>query len=274
MIQSNVTDSLSAPPRVLIFDSGVGGLSIADNIIAAMPWLDIVYASDNGFFPYGTKTEPELMQRIGWVINKLLHEHPVDLLVIACNTASTLALTELRSQFNLPIVGVVPAIKPAATLTRSNVIGLLATPATVQRSYTHKLINDYAPHCQVISAGSSQLVHIAEKKLRGESFNSLDVRHALSTLCEHPQSQHMDVLVLACTHFPLLKEEIREHLSPSVHIIDSGDAIARRVGTLLPHVDNPAGSITHTAVFTENTEDAQRLLPALVARNFKHHIFW
>ncbi len=275
-----MTDSLSsstqpsidsAPgPRVLVFDSGVGGLSVAREIQQRLPGLALVYASDNGFFPYGTKGEAELITRVDKVISALLAQYPVDILVIACNTASTLTLPHLRSKLSLPIVGVVPAIKPAARQTLSGVIGLLATPATVARPYTHELIREYAPQCEVISLGSSELVQIAEQKLRGETIEQATIAQIIQPLLAHEKSTQMDKLVLACTHFPLLKEELAAELPATIQMIDSGEAIARRVEYLL---QGKAGAHTtpmdNIAVFTKQTPEAERLAPAL--KNFSIH---
>lgn len=255
-------------PRVLVFDSGVGGLSVAREIQRRLPWLSLVYASDNGFFPYGTKGEAELVSRVDRVIQRLLQEQPVDILVIACNTASTLTLPHLRSYLDLPIVGVVPAIKPAAKLSQSGVIGLLATPATVARPYTHELIREYATGCDVISLGSSELVQIAEQKLRGETIDEHAIARVTSQLMQHDNASQMDVLVLACTHFPLLKEELTAHLPATIQLIDSGEAIARRVEYLL---EGKTGTVNegpnHIAVFTRKTIEAEQLAPALLSFN-------
>lgn len=258
------TTQPSNKPRVLVFDSGVGGLSVAREIQRRLPGLPLVYASDNGFFPYGTKGEIELIARVDRVIRRLLERYPVDILVIACNTASTLTLPHLRSQLRLPIVGVVPAIKPAAKLSQTGVIGLLATPATVARPYTHELIREYAPHCDVISLGSSELVQIAEQKLRGETIDEHAIARIVTELMRHEKAPLMDVLVLACTHFPLLKEELSLYLPETVQLIDSGEAIARRVEYLLEgkinETDSHAGNI---AVFTRETTEARQLGAAL-----------
>lgn len=259
--------------RVLVFDSGVGGLSVAREIQQRLPWLPLVYASDNGFFPYGTKGETELVARVSVVIQALLHAYPVDILVIACNTASTLALPHLRSQWNLPIVGVVPAIKPAAQQTQTGVIGLLATPATVARPYTHELIREYATGCDVIAVGSSELVHIAEQKLRGEPIDQGAIAHILQPLLQHEKSSQIDKLVLACTHFPLLKTELAMQLPKHIDMIDSGEAIARRVEYLLDesayarqtqaHHAQTSQHLGHIAVFTQRTREVECLVQAL-----------
>lgn len=251
--------------RILIFDSGVGGLSVAREIQQRLPLNPLVYASDNAFFPYGTKGEAELIDRVDLVINELLLHYPADILVIACNTASTLTLPHLRSKLSVPIVGVVPAIKPAALMSKTGVIGLLATPATVARPYTHELIREYATNCQVIPLGSSELVQIAEQKLRGEVINADAIGRIAQELMRADQAEEMDVLVLACTHFPLLKDELTQHLPAQLKLIDSGAAIARRVEFLLADgPEPPTGYLPeHLAVFTKATEAAQRLAPAL-----------
>jgi glutamate racemase len=255
-------------PRILVFDSGVGGLSVAQEIQRRLPWLSLVYASDNGFFPYGTKGEAELITRVDRVIQRLLQEYPVDILVIACNTASTLTLPHLRSYLNLPIVGVVPAIKPAAKLSQSGVIGLLATPATVARPYTYELVREYATGCEVISLGSSELVQIAEQKLRGETIDEQIIARVTSQLMQHNNALRMDVLVLACTHFPLLKEELTAHLPATIQLIDSGEAIARRVEYLLEGKTGAANEVpNHIAVFTKKTPEAEQLARALLSFN-------
>ncbi|WP_082191448.1 glutamate racemase [Cellvibrio sp. pealriver] len=260
---SNATQA-SNSPRILVFDSGVGGLSVAREILQRLPSVSLVYASDNGFFPYGTKGEAELIARVDVVMSRLLQEYPVDILVIACNTASTLTLPHLRSRLSLPIVGVVPAIKPAAKLSKTGVIGLLATPATVARPYTYELIREYAPQCDVISLGTSELVQIAEQKLRGETIDDQSIAHITAQLMQHEQAAQMDVLVLACTHFPLLKAELAASLPAAIQLIDSGEAIARRVEYLLEgRVGNTPNNTGHTAVFTKKTPEAERLIPAL-----------
>ena len=252
-------------PRILVFDSGVGGLSVAREIQQRLPLNPLIYASDNAFFPYGTKDEAELIERVDLVISELLLRYPADILVIACNTASTLTLPHLRSKLNVPIVGVVPAIKPAALMSKTGVIGLLATPATVARPYTHELIREYAANCRVISLGSSELVQIAEQKLRGEAIDANAICRIAQELMRADQAEQMDVLVLACTHFPLLKDELAQHLPTQLKLIDSGAAIARRVEFLLADAaEPPAGYLPeHLAVFTKATEAAERLAPAL-----------
>lgn len=252
-------------PRVLVFDSGVGGLSIFQAIARHLPGVSLRYLSDNAAFPYGTRAEDELIQRVEQVMTQALARIQPDLLVIACNTASTLTLPMLRQRFPLPVVGVVPAIKPAALLSRSKTIGLLATPATVARPYTHQLIADYASDCTVIPVGSSRLVHLAEQRLRGEPVAAADIDEVLQPFFQHPAAAAMDTLVLACTHFPLLAAELASALGGRVRLVDSGEAIARRVASLLPGTASSllAPVDSHRAFFTAESPQVHMLVPAL-----------
>lgn len=256
------TISPSTSPRILVFDSGVGGLSIFAEIQQKLPYASMIYASDNAAFPYGVKGEVELIARVDAVLHSILAKHLVDIIVIACNTASTLTLPHVRSHFRQPVVGVVPAIKPAAALTKTGVIGLLATPATVVRSYTHELIREYAPNAEVISVGSSELVQLAEYKLRGGDIDSAQIAQILKPFFDHPRGDEIDILVLACTHFPLMKEELAAHFPFNVQLIDSGEAIARRVVSLVADIISEEQP-EHVAVFTKSTPAVEALRPQL-----------
>lgn len=255
-------------PRILVFDSGVGGLSITREIQKHLPGLSIIYASDNAAFPYGTKPEQELTQRVARVMEQLLNNYPVDMVVIACNTASTLTLPYLRHHFPQQFVGVVPAIKPAAESSKTKVIGLLATPATVERPYTHDLIKTYAHDCTVISLGSSELVSLAEQKLRGETISDKQIVPITQALLDADGSRQMDKLVLACTHFPLLRDELERNLPERIGFVDSGEAIARRVSHLLLEKNRlPLSTLqpNYLAVFTKATIEAKLLQGALAS---------
>lgn len=254
---------ISSNPRILVFDSGVGGLSIVQEIQKKLPFAPLIYASDNAFFPYGTKGEAELIARVDAVFRKITAAYPVDIIVIACNTASTLTLPHVRSHFSQPVVGVVPAIKPAAALSKSQVIGLLATPATVARPYTHNLIREYAPNADVISVGSSELVQLAEHKLRGGKATPEQLRQILQPFFTHPRGHEMDALVLACTHFPLLRDELAAQFPPKVQLIDSGEAIARRVASLLAEHSFGTQQPEHRAIFTKASDAVTALSPQL-----------
>ncbi len=243
------------PPHILIFDSGVGGLSVAREIRDAVPDCKLSYFFDNAFFPYGTKSDSVLLERIVSQIELLHQAFTPDIVVIACNTASTLVLDALRARFHTPFVGVVPAIKPASASSLSGVIGVLATPATVNRPYTQKLIEDFAQDVKVYLHGSDALVTQAERKLNNQEVVT-DVIHAeIETLLRLDKSDSMDTIVLACTHFPLLLEEVDKAANAcgrSIHWMDSGKAIARRVVQLLnrgleTHISTNPGSIFVTA---------------------------
>ncbi|HIF9201754.1 TPA: glutamate racemase [Photobacterium damselae] len=215
--------------KVVIFDSGVGGLSVYQEIQARLPQAQYIYAFDNAAFPYGELPQQVLIERACHIITNLVARHQADLVVVACNTASTIVLPALRQQLTIPVVGVVPAIKPAAQASLSKSIGLLATPATVERPYTHDLVKQFAQDCQVLMLGTTRLVEMAEEKLQGEVVSLNELTQILA-----PWLGKVDTIVLGCTHFPLMRAEIQQVCGAGVTIIDSGKAIANRVVSLLP----------------------------------------
>jgi glutamate racemase len=220
-------------PRLLIFDSGMGGLTVASAVRAAEPDAILIYAADNAAFPYGAWDEPQLVKRIVDVMGKLISQTRPDVVVIACNTASTLALSALRERYTVPFVGTVPAIKPAAEQTKSGLIGVLATPGTVNREYTKTLIHTYAFHCKVFLHGAKRLAEIAEAKLKGQSVDRKELLGEIAPVFRKRDDRTTDVVVLGCTHYPLLLEEIRDVAPWPVTYIDPAPAIARRVSNLL-----------------------------------------
>ncbi len=227
---------MSKAPKILIFDSGAGGLSVTAEIIKKCPGALFTYAADRAYFPYGVKQDTELTARIVSQVESLYRKIQPDLVVVACNTASTLALETLRAEFPCPFVGVVPAIKPAAKLTRTGVIGVLATPATVNRPYTRTLIEDFAPNHNVVMYGSDTLVALAEDKITKGILDEKQLSQELTLLFAQPQGQEIDTVVLACTHFPLLKPELiywAQKENKTITWVDSGQAIADRVYSLL-----------------------------------------
>ena len=228
--------------NILLFDSGMGGLSIYQEVRRRLPGHRYDYVFDNAFFPYGEQPEHIITARCCLLIEHLVSERQIDLVVIACNTASTIVLPALRERLAIPVVGVVPAIKPAAALTRNGSIGLLATPATVQRPYTSQLIAQFATHCQVLKLGVTELVVQAERKMAGYDVDEQAIHLALQPLLTHAMPP--DTLVLGCTHFPLLKEEICR-IMPGIQLVDSGAAIAKRVAALLQ--GKIASDVTDTA---------------------------
>jgi glutamate racemase len=233
--------------QLLIFDSGVGGLSIFQEVIKHSNNVNCYYLSDNAYFPYGELGEKQLISRLTELLDKFVKMYPVDMIVIACNSASTVALKALRLHFSIPVIGVVPAIKPASLKTRNNVIGLVATPATIKRNYTKQLVNEFAPDKRVLKLGSTELVRIAEEKLQGKLVDKEKLRNIFLpwlNLALQP-----DTLVLGCTHFPLLKLEISECFDSKVNLVDSGEAIAKRVALLLG-ADKTAQKLNYDAFYT------------------------
>jgi glutamate racemase len=224
-----LTDSPSSlQGKVLVFDSGVGGLTVAREIKALAPELSVDYAADTGFFPYGEKSDAALRDRLPKIAKALVDKARPDVFVIACNTASTLALDEVRAILDIPVVGTVPAVKPAVSISKTHVIGLLATPGTVRRAYTAKLIEDFAKDVHVIMHGSVELVRLAERQAAGENVPLEAFRAAQAPLFEAERGDEIDTVVLACTHFPLVRGELAATVPQAVNFIDSGEAIARQ----------------------------------------------
>ena len=239
----------SAAP-LLFFDSGVGGLSVLAPTRALLPNAPIVYAADNAGFPYGRRSDADLAERVPAILAKLVERFEPRLVVIACNTASTIALDHARAALDIPVVGTVPAIKPAAEMSKSRVIGVLGTEATVRQPYVDDLSARFAADCTVIRHGSPELVELAEAKLAGSYVSVEEVRDAIAPMLEQPHGDAMDVMVLACTHFPLLADEIAAAY-PSIEQVDGGPGIARRVAYLTQGQPWPDAPPTGIAVFTK-----------------------
>lgn len=234
---------------ILFFDSGVGGLSVLGPTRSLLPKAPIVYVADNAAFPYGTRSEREIAARVPALLGRLVERFHPRLAVIACNTASTIALDHVRAALDVPVVGTVPAIKPAAELSQSRVIGVLGTEATVRQPYVDDLAERFAADCIVIRHGSPKLVELAEAKLKGEPVSAEDVRRAVEPMLDHPRGHDLDVVVLACTHFPLLAEELSKAL-PHVTQVDGGPGIARRIAFLTEGQEWPTEAPEGIAVFT------------------------
>lgn len=222
----------SSAPCILVFDSGVGGLSVARCIHETMPGAQLVYLADNAGFPYGDQPEPVVIERCTALIRKALEEIPCDVVVVACNTASTVVLPRLRALIDVPVVGVVPAIKPAAGRTANRQIGVLATPATIRRPYLDRLVEEFAGDCRVERIGHPALVCWAEQLVHGIPVPEAELREVLAPL----KRSGVDTVVLGCTHYPLLLDVLKTALPEVRHWVDSGDAIARRVQFLLGEV--------------------------------------
>jgi glutamate racemase len=250
----------------LIFDSGVGGLSVLRPIRALLPNAPIVYAADNGGYPYGTKRAAEIEARVPALLGRLAERYDPELIVIACNTASTIALDTVRAALALPVVGTVPAIKPAAAISKTRVIGVLGTEATVRQPYVDMLTQEFASDCTVLRHGSAELVDLAEAKLRGERTGPEAYARCLQGLFSQPQGDLIDVLVLACTHFPLVEEELQSASARNLAFVHGAEGIARRTAWLSRDVEWPDSPGEGIAIFTASSADVATYGPAL--RNF------
>lgn len=270
--EGNITSAAATPskgrPTVLVFDSGVGGLSVYSELRQMMPELHYLYAFDNVAFPYGEKSEEFIVQRVVDIVEAVTQRYPLALAVIACNSASTVTLPALRARFDFPVVGVVPAIKPAARLTRNGIVGLLATRGTVRRPYTHELVARFASECKTEMLGSAELVELAEAKLQGNPVPLEEVRRILQPWLR--MKEPPDTVVLGCTHFPLLNEELQQVLPEGTRLIDSGAAIARRTAWLLENESPKAcSSDSNLAFCMDITEQAVQLMPVLQRYGFE-----
>jgi glutamate racemase len=238
---------VDANAPILFFDSGVGGLSVLEPTRKLLPNAPIVYTADSAGFPYGKRTEAEIASRVPALLGRLVERFRPRLAVIACNTASTIALDHVRSALDLPVVGTVPAIKPAAEISKSRVIGVLGTEATVRQPYVDDLAARFAADCTIVRHGSPELVELAEAKLAGEETSVDAVRAAARPMFE--ADDRIDTVVLACTHFPLLEEELRAAF-PNITYVDGGPGIARRIAYLTKDQPWPTSAPDGLLVFT------------------------
>tara|TARA_R110000850_G_scaffold13504_4_gene43715 strand:+ start:5119 stop:5931 length:813 start_codon:yes stop_codon:yes gene_type:complete len=229
-----------ACPPLLFFDTGVGGLSVLGETVKLLPHAPIIYAADYAGLPYGMKSEAELAARVPALLGRLVERYRPALATIACNTASTIALDHVRSALNIPVVGTVPAIKPASALTKTGVIGLLGTRATVRQPYVDRLAINFASDKTLLRHAAPELVYAAETKLRGEQPDPGVIRDAMSGLLDQPGGEHMDTVILACTHFPLLREELAAAAARPIQFIDGAEGIARRIAYLTSNLCWPA----------------------------------
>ncbi len=260
----------STVPRIVVFDSGVGGLSIYEEMRLLLGPAEYIYCSDNAYFPYGIKSDDVVTQRVIDVARALEEKFHPDVYVVACNTASTVALEPLRQSITASVVGVVPAIKPAAASSVSGIIGLLATPATIKRPYTDELINNFAPNTRVVKVGSAKLVGLAEDFLRGLPIDQAAVAAEIKPLfVKDADDKHgTDTVVLGCTHFPLLVDFLIKASPWPVRWLDSGPAVAARVKSLLPALgERGVLAPTGVAVFTRKDNTQRALLSVLERLN-------
>ena len=253
---------------ILFFDSGVGGLSVVAPTLDLLPAAPVVYAADSAGFPYGTKTEGEIAARVPALLGRLVERFRPRLVVIACNTASTIALPAVRAALNVPVVGTVPAIKPAAAMSATRVIGVLGTEATVRQPYVDDLAARFASDCLVLRYGSAELVDLAEGALAGTAPPLDRVAHELHGLLRQPGGDRIDVVVNACTHFPLLEGDLIAAAPKGVCFVDGGPGIARRIAHLTRGQDWPDSPSPARLVFTGLDEHERRIGAYLATRGF------
>jgi glutamate racemase len=249
-------------PTILVFDSGLGGLTVFCEITKTYPGARLIYAADDAFFPYGGHAEAELVARVVAVIGNLIRTHNPNIIVIACNTASTLVLSALRQRFDVPFVGTVPAIKPACAASKSKLVSVLGTEATVAREYTRALIRDFAQDCDVTLVGSARLAGLAEAALDGATVDDAAIAAEITACFVSDGERRTDTIVLACTHFPLLIDRLRRNAPWDVDWIDPAPAIARRVTDLLRPMAS-GGPLDAQAVFTSGRRPSAGRLASL-----------
>jgi glutamate racemase len=225
--------SFAPASPVLLFDSGVGGLTVLEELRIVLPQAPVVYVADMAGLPYGTKTEAQIAARVAGLLGRLTERLRPRLVCIACNTASTIALGMVREVLEVPIVGTVPAIKPAAALTETGVIGLLGTEATIRQGYVDRLEAEFAQGKRLLRFAAPGLVQAAEAKLRGEPVDPAAIRSAVLGLRAMPDGERIDTVVLACTHFPLLEAELAQEFGPDVSFVHGASGIARQIARLL-----------------------------------------
>ena len=250
---------------LLIFDSGVGGLSVLDAVRALLPDAPVIYAADNAGLPYGTKSEAEIAARVAGLLGRMTERYAPRLVCIACNTASTIALGMIRDVLEVPIVGTVPAIKPAAALSVSGTIGLLGTDATIRQAYVDNLEREFAADKLLLRHPAPELVGAAEAKLRGLPVDPEVYARAAQGLRDQPGGAQIDTVVLACTHFALVEDELAAAFGPGVRFVDGAAGIARRIAWLTCDQSFERRK-SDLALFTRAGPDIASLAPALGAR--------
>jgi glutamate racemase len=236
-----------------VFDSGLGGLTVLREIVTARPDAHYVYVADDAFFPYGHHGEDQIIARVVPLIGDLIARHTPDLVVIACNTASTLVMSHLRRQYQVPFVGTVPAIKPACARSKTKRVSVLGTRGTVQREYTRALIRDFAQGCNVTLVGSGELASLAEAALSGDEVSDQEIWTELAPCFVgdgEGDPARTDTVVLACTHFPLLMDRLVRLAPWPVDWIDPAQAIGRRVADLLGPAGQKADDAGAEMIFT------------------------
>ncbi|MCB2048805.1 MAG: glutamate racemase [Novosphingobium sp.] len=226
------TDGPDPSTPILLFDSGVGGLTVLAELRRILPDAPVIYAADNAGLPYGEKSEAQIAARVAGLLGRMTERLHPRLACIACNTASTIALDAVREVLEIPIVGTVPAIKPAAAMTRSGVIGLLGTEATIRQGYVDRLEARFASDKTLLRLAAPELVAAAEARLRGERVDEAVIERTVAALRAMPGGEEIDTVVLACTHFPLVEPELAAAFGPGVQFVHGAEGIARRIASL------------------------------------------
>ncbi|MFN3863341.1 MAG: glutamate racemase [Erythrobacter sp.] len=261
-----MSDAPSSP--ILLFDSGVGGLTVHDALRGLLPQAPVIYAADLAGLPYGTKSEAQIAARVAGLLGRMAERFRPRLVCIACNTASTIALGMVREVLEVPVVGTVPAIKPAAALTQTGTIGLVGTDATIRQAYVDQLEREFAADKRLLRIAAPGLVAAAEAKLRGQPVDPAVIADVRDRLMAMPGGAAIDTLVLACTHFPLLSGELAAAFGPGVRQVDGAQGIARRIVQLLEGQSFAGGGAPDRFVITGPLRGAHGLEAALAARGF------
>jgi glutamate racemase len=257
---------VSAPPTILVIDSGLGGLTVLREIVRTRPDAHYVYVADDMFFPYGRHSEDEIIARVVPLVGELIAAHTPDLVVIACNTMSVSVMAQLRAAYSVPFVGTVPAIKPACAASKTRRVSVLGTKATVKREYTQALIRDHGQGCDVTLVGSAELASLAEAALSGVEVSDHEIYAELAPCFVgdgKDGSARTDTVVLACTHYPLLMDRLVRLAPWKVDWIDPAPAIARRVADLLDPPGSEVDSAGAEMIFTSKRPHtlSQALMP-------------
>lgn len=256
--------SIDSSSPLLLFDSGVGGLSVLAEVRALLPDAPVIYAADNAGLPYGSKTESQIAARVSGLLGRMTERFRPRLVCIACNTASTIALASVREVLELPIVGTVPAIKPAAAMSQTGVIGLLGTEATIRQAYVDRLEHEFANGKSLLRHGAPDLVAAAEAKLRGETVDPAIYARAADGLRCQPGGDRIDTVVLACTHFPLIEQELAWAFGPGVRFVHGAQGIAQRI-VHLTQGQAFRRQQPDFALFTREDKGGAAIAPALAA---------
>ncbi|GBQ98295.1 glutamate racemase [Gluconacetobacter liquefaciens] len=256
--------------RILAFDSGIGGFGIVRALRGRLPGTPVDYLADTAIYPYGEQEDAALIARVVTLMGEAIASLAPDLVVIACNTASTLALGALRERYDIPFVGCVPPIKWAAELSRTRTVGLLATRATVRRPYLRALQQRYAPDCTLLAHGARGLADLAERAFRGHAAPPDIVQRELAALFEQPGGDRIDVVGIGCTHYTFLMDAFRAASPPGMIWLDPADAVARQAATVLQTLP-PQPEALHRrdrAFFTTMPAEPARMTTAMAALGY------